>query len=514
MLQGLFQIDRDDVREHDGHRCAAALDWQCIPSSALSTAIDSTTADNGFSGSKEEDLDHWSIASGVSSPSKADVQGAWTNSYTSADRTTNYLDVAFKRVSAGGDTFLGYELNQSQATYVNSSGTTVVCRTTGDVLVSYDIGGSSATVRLYRWVADGGASTCAKGATGKFTGPFSVGADQAAAALNSGGTIDNFLSTGSVGTKFASGEFGEGAIDLRALADAVAPGAGTACEYFRGIQVTTRSSSSINSSLEDYLYGGAIAARACATDSPPPTVTPTHRGPRGELHRRRRPHRHGPAGHDADDRGRQLRPARRAGQRRRQRQVGGDVHGRVERRPQLHGGGRRGRRVEHHRGQRHGDLQAQDDDGRRRRTSSRTITGAVPGSSAGNLGLGLFGPGAKCVLKKFRSYVKLPGADPRRVRRQRQDVRDGEEGRQARALRGPHRPGRDDAGQAHAQGQGLLQGPAQAAGPAPEVPPLQRQVREPAQLPHPRQAPEGPDAQAGDGVTSTASASRSSAAGA
>src|SRR6185436_16516540 len=63
--------------------CAAALDWQCIPSGVLSTAIDSTTADNGFSGSKEEDLDHWSIASGVSSPSKADVQGAWTNSYTS-----------------------------------------------------------------------------------------------------------------------------------------------------------------------------------------------------------------------------------------------------------------------------------------------------------------------------------------------------------------------------------------------------------------------------------------------
>src|SRR4051812_50073028 len=75
--------------------CATALDWQCVPSQALPQAIDNGAADDGFSGSKGEDLDHWSIASGVSSPSKAYVQGAWSISYTSPHRTTDYLDVPF-----------------------------------------------------------------------------------------------------------------------------------------------------------------------------------------------------------------------------------------------------------------------------------------------------------------------------------------------------------------------------------------------------------------------------------
>src|SRR4051812_15179227 len=395
--------------------CAAAFDWQCVPSQALTGAIDNGAADDGFSGSKEEDLDHWTIASGVSAPSKADIQGAWTNSYTSSDRTRNYLDVAFKRLASGGDTFLGYELNQSQATYVNSAGSTVVCRSTGDVLVSYDIGGSSANVRLYRWVADGGAAiTCSKGAKGSFTGPFTLGSDQAEAALNDGRVVDNFLTTGSVGSKFDSGEFGEGAVDLRALADAVAPGAGTACEYFRGIQVTTRSSSSITSNLEDYLYGGAIAARACATDSPQPTVAPTITGPAESctgsvaLSGTGEPN----TTLTLED-GNFVLPGALA-----------DVNSSGQWAVTLNGvpNGVHNYTAVAGAGVASPTIKVTVTATCKPKTTTTTgtgtgttdelgtIAGAGPGGVAGNLGIGLFGPGTKCVLKKFKSYVRVPGA--------------------------------------------------------------------------------------------------------
>lgn len=255
--------------------CSTKADWQCLAPSEYASAIDGTGSDDdGFFSSKSNDPDGWRIGSGASFSSKTDIQAAWSRSYTSDDKLVNYLDLGFKRRTAGGDTFLGFELNQSAATYTNSAGETTPCRTTNDVLVSYEISPSSAvTIKLYKWVWDGGITSCAAGGKGHFQFPVTLGGGDAELALNTA-AIDNYLSPGAgLDSPFDAGEFGEVAINLRALADAVS-GSGAECSYFRHIGVTTRASSSISSNLEDYVAGGSIAARACGTNSPPETITP------------------------------------------------------------------------------------------------------------------------------------------------------------------------------------------------------------------------------------------------
>jgi hypothetical protein len=242
--------------------CAAALDWQCLSASQYVAAIDGTAPnDDVFLGSnKEDNLDGWVIGTG-SAPSKADLQAAWSYSSVDASHANNFLDLGFKRVSGSGDSYLAFELNQSAAKYVNSAGTSITCRTNGDVIISYEISPSSAVaVNLYKWQWTGG-TPCTKGASGSFTGPFTLG-NQAELAINSG-TIANYLSTGAVGTSFPTGTFGEAAINLTALADSVASASSPPCEFFNHLQVTSRSAVSISSTMEDYLDSGPIAARAC-----------------------------------------------------------------------------------------------------------------------------------------------------------------------------------------------------------------------------------------------------------
>jgi hypothetical protein len=240
--------------------CAAALDWQCLSSSQYVAAIDKAAPNDDvfMSGSKETDVDHWGFTTGSVS-GKTDVQAAWSYSSTNAAHDTNFLDLGFKRATGGGDSYLEFELNQSASKYVNSNNTSITCRTENDVIISYEISPSSAvTVNLYKWHWTGG-TPCTKGATGTFLGPFSL-SGQAELALNSV-PITNYLSTGAVGTSFPMATFGEAAVNLSALADAVKPAA--TCEFFNHLQITSRSSVSLTSNMDDFLDSGPIAARAC-----------------------------------------------------------------------------------------------------------------------------------------------------------------------------------------------------------------------------------------------------------
>lgn len=244
--------------------CATALDWQCLLPSQYVAAVDASapTDDVFASGNKDNQPDSWLIGPGTVGTPKADLKAAW--SYSSFDPTTgtNYLDLAFNRASGGGDSYVAFELNQSSAKYTNSAGTAIVCRTNGDVAVSFDISPSSAvSVNIYKWMWDAGVTPCTTGATGSFSSPVTLagGAEQA---LN-GAPIVNYLSTDAVGTSFTTGTFGEAAVNLSALANAISPSA--TCEFFNDMQVSTRSSASITSSMEDFVDAGNLAARACQT---------------------------------------------------------------------------------------------------------------------------------------------------------------------------------------------------------------------------------------------------------
>jgi hypothetical protein len=248
--------------------CAAMLDWQCLSQSQLATSLDpSGESDLVFVGSnKEDEPDSWSLGTG-NVQNKSEVKGTWSYSFADAGLTTNYLALGFKRASGTGDAYFGFELNQSNAKYVNSAGTSVVCRTNGDVIISYEISPSSAVaLKIYKWLWNSGPgyhAPCTKGATGSFSSPVTLPAEDAELAVNAA-PVDNYLSSGALGSGFTTGTFGETAINLTALANAVQPAA--TCEFFNHLQLTSRSSSSITSTMEDFVDGGSIVARACRTE--------------------------------------------------------------------------------------------------------------------------------------------------------------------------------------------------------------------------------------------------------
>src|SRR6266566_2498171 len=138
--------------------CAAMLDWQCLSQSQLATSLDpSGESDLVFVGSnKEDNPDAWRLGTG-NVQNKSEVKGTWSYSFADAGLTTNYLALGFTRASGTGDAYFGFELNQSNAKYVNSAGASVVCRTNGDVIISYEISPSSAVaLKIYKWAWNSG----------------------------------------------------------------------------------------------------------------------------------------------------------------------------------------------------------------------------------------------------------------------------------------------------------------------------------------------------------------------
>ena len=122
----------------------AALDWQNVaPQAFLSTNLDNQANDGCYSGGTETQPNGWAFTNtpGGCSPGKSDILGMWTHGEITP--TQNFLHAAFVRRQANGSTFITFELNQKATTWVNGTGTTIPCRSTGDILIAYDLNGSS-----------------------------------------------------------------------------------------------------------------------------------------------------------------------------------------------------------------------------------------------------------------------------------------------------------------------------------------------------------------------------------
>jgi hypothetical protein len=243
--------------------------------------------DNAFINSKEDEPGNWTLGT-AGAPDKADIVGAWSTATVAADHVA-YLDLAFHRLSASGNTFVGFELNQSRDTFTNAAGSVVPCRKSGDVLISYEIG-SGTVIKVFRWdttTSDPVVTACAS--TGTFT-ELTLAAGGAEASLNSA-RIASFLPPGG-GSQLEAGTFGEAAVNLQSLADKVNGPTDAPCKFFRRMSVNTRSSSALDSSLQDWVPGLDVVARACETppggggggDTPP--AAPSITAPTGCLNTR------------------------------------------------------------------------------------------------------------------------------------------------------------------------------------------------------------------------------------
>jgi SdrD B-like protein len=220
---------------------------------------------------KENVPNNWKLgahAAGVKPP-KDNIITAWSEVEPQAAATFLYL--AFQREGHVGTTFLTFELNQIKGEWENEAGSTIPCRTTGDVLISYEVsGGSIGEVVVQEWISTATKSVVIEGKSvncgteGELKGG-AVKVEPAAGVQGAMNTeeITNFLpdpANGSPAT-IETNNFGEAALNLiEVLKEAkINP-----CFDFGQIWMHTRSSLSATSELHDYIAPVPLLVQSCS----------------------------------------------------------------------------------------------------------------------------------------------------------------------------------------------------------------------------------------------------------
>jgi hypothetical protein len=222
---GAFEIDGN--RADDSGPGDLILDWDSPPP-GLTTFRDGTgQSDDSFGlGSKELAPGEWKCING-SAPGKADILSGDLAFRTLGGK--NYLFVDFQRATTEGDVHMDYEFNQS--TEPNPVCPQLPRRTAGDIAITFDTenGGKTINVRAFRWQGDATSGTFEQLDLGT-QGVLWDGA------VNIPNTIPGL----------EPGAFGEAAINLTD-----SPIGAITCLLFASAHMSTRSSTSIDSALQD-----------------------------------------------------------------------------------------------------------------------------------------------------------------------------------------------------------------------------------------------------------------------
>ncbi len=284
--------------DQDNNLALSLIDWQGLQADGRVAHISDPDAnDNVFSGGdKENEPGGWDLTTqnGGAKPGKANI----LDSYSAIDRPPGgdvFLYLAFTRGQStrllrNGTTFVAFELNQVARLWKNSQGAFIPCRSTGDILISFEPHGNGASIQVERWVTEGtdASSGCATRGRLESASNLKVQPDVQAnvqASFNNGSTpINNYL-PGFFATTIPQENFGEAAINL----SSVLAGLGDPCGAFASTWMHSRSSNSESSALQDYVAPGAINVRTCKAS---PALSSTASGSislkaRG-VHRKRR----------------------------------------------------------------------------------------------------------------------------------------------------------------------------------------------------------------------------------
>ena len=241
---------------------ALGLDWQGAHAAGVVQESRDANDDCFVGGVKELTPNQWAFntSAGGCTPGKSNVRVAYANAESGAATTFGHF--GFFRNDTTGNTFLTFELNKVAATWVNATGTTIPCRANGDVLLSFEVGGSSLTTTLYRWAGDGtGPASCRDGANGTFISSGPIPGARFQGAMNAVAAIANYVNPAGNGALFPANSFGEAAIDLPAVLQTMGQ---SPCFGFLQMQVHTRSSSSISSAMIDYAKPVPVRLQSCA----------------------------------------------------------------------------------------------------------------------------------------------------------------------------------------------------------------------------------------------------------
>jgi uncharacterized repeat protein (TIGR01451 family) len=233
---------------------AGHTDWVSLAGNPnLQTLVDLPSGgnDNAFGqGSKESDTTV-TVVTGSIPPNKNDLTRAYL--FNEQVSGSGFLYLAWERAAAIGDAHIDFELNQHATPGFDASttGTVKLNRTVGDLLISYDFGGSGTPdITLYTWNGT------------KWTNPQDLSTlGFAEAGVNSTGITDVLNGDAPLG----AGKFGEASVNLSSALLAAGFNPDT-CESFGSVTVKARSSgSSTSAELKDFIAPAPIHVSNCAT---------------------------------------------------------------------------------------------------------------------------------------------------------------------------------------------------------------------------------------------------------
>src|SRR6266568_7929826 len=140
---------------------AGNTDWANAPSRVVGIDQPSGSSDNAFGQGTKEDNATASVVTGSIPPNKNDLTRFYIGSEFAGG--SNFLYLAWERAVNIGAANLDFEINQNVTSGFTgtTTGPVTLNRTAGDLLVTYDFGGSGPpTLGLLRWVTSGATSQC------------------------------------------------------------------------------------------------------------------------------------------------------------------------------------------------------------------------------------------------------------------------------------------------------------------------------------------------------------------
>src|SRR6266566_1458878 len=248
-------------------------DWANAPNRVRGDDLASGSSDNSFGGGTKEDDPNVNVVTGSIPPQKSDL----TRFYVASEfaNNKNFLYLAWERTNVLGSANMDFELNQKAQPDLTTTGAKTLVRTAGDVLITFDFGGSGAPVLgLLKWVTSGATSQCFAGNSLPCWGNR---VDLSAAGFAEGAVNSTTVTDPIANVDLPAGTFGEAAINLTAAG--VFP-AGT-CEALGSVFLKSRASASFPAEVKDFVAPqpvnisncGKIIIKKVTIPSPDPTST-------------------------------------------------------------------------------------------------------------------------------------------------------------------------------------------------------------------------------------------------
>src|SRR5215218_10322907 len=232
-------------------------DWANAPNRVAGVDLPSGGSDNSFGGGTKEDDPNVNVVTGSIPPQKSDLTRFYVASEFASN--SNFLYLAWERSNVLGSANMDFEINQAAQPNLTTTGPKTLVRTAGDLLITFDFGGSGAPVLgLLKWITTGAASQCFS----SNAVPCWGNRVNLSAAGFAEGAVNNVTVTDPIANvSLPAGTFGEAAINLTAAG--VFP-AGT-CKAFGSAFLTSRSSASFPAEVKDFIAPQPVDISNCGT---------------------------------------------------------------------------------------------------------------------------------------------------------------------------------------------------------------------------------------------------------